>query len=313
MVKENIAVSIIMSVYNAENYLNEAIDSILNQTFQDFEFIIVEDASTDSSYKILKEYEDKRIKIIRNKSNIGLTRSLNKALKYATGKYIARMDADDICMPTRLEKQIHYMEKHRNVALISCSFMRFGESEQKTIIRMNEVQIKGQLMFGSVLPHPGFIFRREIYSKYKIRYNEKMKYAQDYDFQVRVARKFKIACLPDILIKYRVSDKQISSQKSLEQQECANRVRQSQLYYYGIKCNQKQIELIRRIYMDEQSEFKIPQIMNAYIFLIRIVVKMNQSKFAEKKVISEIAVSYISKLNRVIKGRWEKKILLLGK
>ena len=168
-------------------------------------------------------------------------------------------------------------------------------------------------MFGSVLPHPGFIFRREIYSKYKIRYNEKMKYAQDYDFQVRVARKFKIACLPDILIKYRVSDKQISSQKSLEQQECANRVRQSQLYYYGIKCNQKQIELIRRIYMDEQSEFKIPQIMNAYIFLIRIVVKMNQSKFAEKKVISEIAVSYISKLNRVIKGRWEKKILLLGK
>lgn len=188
--------------------------------------------------------------------------------------------------------------------------MRFGESEQKTIIRMNEVQIKGQLMFGSVLPHPGFMFRREIYSKYKIRYNEKMKYAQDYDFQVRVARKFKIACLPDILIKYRVSDKQISFRKFLEQQECANRVRQSQLYYYGIKCNQKQIELIRRIYMDEQSEFKIFQILNAYILLLSIVVKINQSKFEEKKVICEIAISYIKKLNTLLMEHARRKFCL---
>ena len=309
---EDRIVSVIMSVYNAEDNLKEAVDSILNQTFTNFEFIIIDDASTDSSYDILREYEDKRIRIIRNDNNIGLTKSLNRALKYATGKYIARMDADDISMPMRLEKQINYMERHSDVALISCSYMQFGNvnaHESYKVIRLNETQIKGHLFYGTVLPHPGFMFRRDLYSQYKIKYNEKMKYAQDYDFQVSVSRKFKIACLPDILVKYRVSDKQISTQKFMEQQECANRVRQSQFQYYGIGSNRKQIELIRRISKNHQSEFSFSQIMSAYILLLNIAIKMNQSKFEEKKVICEIAVSYISKLNKVIKQRWKKVLL----
>lgn len=308
----NVVVSILMSVYNGEAYLQEAIDSMLNQTFQNFEFIIVDDASTDSSYDILNGYKDERIKLIHNRENIGLTKCLNKALRYAKGKYIARMDADDICMPTRLEKQICYMERHEKVALVSCSYMEFGESNRKNFIQLNELQIKGQLLYGSVLPHPGFMFKRELYSKYGIRYNEKMKYAQDYDFQVRVARRFEVACMSDILIKYRVSDKQISRQKWQEQQEYANRVRQYQFYYYGIKYNQREIELIRKIYMDEQWTLTLAQAIKAYILLLVIVMKMSQSAYAEKKVICDIAFSYMSKLNKVINEKWKKKVLFMG-
>lgn len=312
MEKDEICVSVIMSVYNAEDSLKEAVDSILNQTFTDFEFIIIDDASTDSSYKILSQYTDRRIRIICNKENLGLTKSLNKALKYATGKYIARMDADDISMPNRLEKQIHYMEMHAEVALISCSYTQFGhckEREENRVIRLSPSQIKGHLFFGTVLPHPGFVFRRDLYSQYRIKYNEKMKYAQDYDFQVRVSGKFKIACLPDILVKYRVSDKQISTQKFAEQQECANRVRQIQFRRYGIACNHKQIELIRRINRNQQAEFTFSQIVCAYFLLLKIFLKLNPSRTEEKKVICEIAISYIRMLNAVMKQRWVKFFL----
>jgi len=291
------AVSVIMSVYNGEDNLKEAIDSILCQTFQDFQFIIIEDASTDSTYDILKGYGDKRIRIIRNKENIGLTKSLNKALKYATGKYIARMDADDISEPSRLEKQVRFMEKNKEVMLISCSFMQFGEGNRKIIIRMNENQIKGQLLFGSVLPHPGFMFRRELYSKYNIKYNEKMKYAQDYDFQARISRRFKIACLPDILINYRISSGQISSQKYAEQQSCANMVRKKQLSYYGIQCSQEQVELLRKMYVNEQSEFNIIKAIKAYFFLIKFFMIIKQVECAEKKAILKILHSYMNKIN----------------
>lgn len=301
-----IVVSVIMSVYNAEEYLKEAIDSILSQTFQQFEFIIVDDASTDASYSIIKGYTDKRIRIIQNEKNIGLTKSLNKALKYATGKYIARMDADDICFPTRLEKQVKYMEKHKNVALISCSYKEFGNSNHKNILQYNEIQIKGILMYGGVLPHPGFFFRYELFYKYKMRYNEKMKYAQDYAFQVSVSKQFKIACMSEVLIKYRVTNKRISTQKYYEQQMCANRVRQKQFQYYGINYNSKQIELIRKIYMNEQLKYNIFQMVSAYILWGNIVIQIRKTSFPEKEVIAQIALSNIKKMNKLFKAKHNK-------
>ena len=113
-------VSVIMSVYNGEKYLKEAINSILNQTFKDYEFIIVNDASTDKSIKILEEYakKDNRIGLIHNEKNIGLTRSLNKAIKSANGAYIARQDADDISLPPRLEEEVNFLDKHPTVGLV---------------------------------------------------------------------------------------------------------------------------------------------------------------------------------------------------
>ena len=114
-----------MSVYNGEDYLNEAIDSVLKQSFTEWELIVINDCSTDRTAEILSQYEaaDARVKVYTNEVNLRLPSSLNKAISYARGKYIARMDADDICISDRLEKQYAFMEGNPDVALSSCRFM----------------------------------------------------------------------------------------------------------------------------------------------------------------------------------------------
>jgi glycosyltransferase involved in cell wall biosynthesis len=114
-------VTVLMSVYNGEEHLREAIDSILNQTYKNFEFLIIDDGSTDGSVNIIRSYLDPRIRLIKNKKNIGITRSLNKGLKLARGEYIARMDDDDIAFPERLEKQVRFLNEHVNVGLVGGS------------------------------------------------------------------------------------------------------------------------------------------------------------------------------------------------
>src|SRR5688500_15226048 len=124
MKKHKPAISVVMSAYNSDKYIAKAIESILNQTFKDFEFIIINDGSKDESLKIIKRYgkKDKRIVLIDNKKNLGLIKSLNKGLKIAKGKYIARMDSDDIAMPQRFKIQLDYLDKNRNIFLVGTSF-----------------------------------------------------------------------------------------------------------------------------------------------------------------------------------------------
>ena len=118
-------ISVIMSVYNGETYLEEAIESVRKQTFKNWELIIINDCSTDSTSEILADFSlrDERIKVYTNEVNLKLPSSLNKAISLCSAKYIARMDADDICLPERLEKQYKFMEENRDVALSSCSFL----------------------------------------------------------------------------------------------------------------------------------------------------------------------------------------------
>lgn len=113
--KKKPAISVLMPVYNSEKYLNEAIESILNQTFVDFEFIIINDASNDNSENIIESYQDSRIKYFKNEKNLGVAKTLNKGLKLAQGKYIARMDSDDISLPERLYKQFKFMEVYNDI------------------------------------------------------------------------------------------------------------------------------------------------------------------------------------------------------
>ena len=125
--KGNVFISVVMAVYNGEKYLKEAIDSILSQTYKNFEFIVIDDCSSDNTPIILKSYTDARIQVVRNEQNLRLPTSLNKGFKIARGKYIARMDADDIAMPDRFEKQVKYLEAHQEVAVIGGSFQVFNE------------------------------------------------------------------------------------------------------------------------------------------------------------------------------------------
>ena len=159
-------VTVFMTVYNGEKFLDECIKSILNQTLQDFEFIIVNDGSTDGSQGILNKYagKDSRIKIIQNRQNFGVPKSLNKAIRAAKGEYLARMDADDIALPQRLEKQVDFLEKHREFFLIGCGAVYLDEKGFETKVEIpicNENKLIKNIAVRNQVPGSTVVFRNE--------------------------------------------------------------------------------------------------------------------------------------------------------
>ena len=214
----NPKISIIMSVHNGEKYLDESILSILNQTYRDFEFIIINDCSTDNSLQIIGEYskKDKRIVLISNKVNLGLTKSLNMGIKIAKGKYIARIDADDIALPERLKLQYGFLERNRDIYLVGSGAYNIDKNGKIITIRksLTDVgEIKKKLINKNCLYHPTIIFRNEGFM-----YREKFVYTQDYDLYLRLlSSNKKISNLSEPLIKYRINPDAISWTKKSKQ------------------------------------------------------------------------------------------------
>lgn len=232
-------ISVIMSVYNEKiSYLKESIDSILNQTYKNFEFIIIDDCSTNKEcIELLLSYEkqDRRIKLIHNKKNLGLTKSLNIALKNSRGIYIARMDSDDISIPTRFSEQYCFMEKHLQYYLCGSQVQFINNRSQKISFKSlpkfsNNLLIYFFHPFWNQFIHSSFFFKREIIEKYNIRYDEKYKYAQDYDFIMNVLSKnLKITNINKKLLLYRVNQNSISFKNFKDQENLAQKIRKKYL------------------------------------------------------------------------------------
>lgn len=218
-------VSVIMAVFNGGRYLSYSIESILNQSFTDFEFIIVDDCSTDSSGDICERYaiQDSRIKIIRNKQNKGLTRSLNLAFKMARGKYIARMDADDISLRNRFEKQIQTLETNPQIGVLGSFYQEIdGEGNLLSVARFpsEPIIVKWHLCFENPIPHPPIIARRKLMIKVG-GYNERWDYSQDYDLFIRLSKISKLNNFPEILFHWRVHSNSISTKRNEIQRKYA--------------------------------------------------------------------------------------------
>lgn len=214
-------ISVVMSVYNGEKYLREAINSILEQSYADFEFIIIDDCSTDNSLDIIKSYKDNRIRLIRNKANLRLPASLNMGIRLANGKYIARMDADDISLPDRFLKQVNYLESHPEVVALGGSFQAIDGNGRNLYKHhaLIEEKLDRYYLIPSPLAHPTVMMRREIIVNNNLFYDVKYSSAQDYDLWLRIRKYFKIANLPEVLLKYRIHKKSISSVRSHEQMD----------------------------------------------------------------------------------------------
>ncbi|MCL4136090.1 UNVERIFIED_CONTAM: hypothetical protein GTU68_024156 [Idotea baltica] len=199
-----------MPVYNAEKYISEAIESILNQTYKDFEFIIINDGSTDKSLDIIKKYKniDDRIVLVDRK-NKGLVCSLNEGIELAAGKYIARMDADDICLSSRLEKQILFLEKNENIIACGSWVSIFTDKSYIKIVKFppNDEACLARLLFGVPIAHPSAMIKKSLLSRLKnddsYIYDEKMKHIEDYDLWVRLSRYGKYSNIQEPLLKYR--------------------------------------------------------------------------------------------------------------
>ena len=227
-------ISVIMSVYNGEAYLREAIESVRNQTFKNWELIVINDCSTDSTAKILEDFSlmDERIKVHTNEVNLRLPTSLNKAISLSEGKYIARMDADDICLPDRFEKQYKFMEENGDVALSSCRFMTVKNGVYMSGGaggRCDFEALRAMLLVANPILHPGVIAKAEILKRFN--YDTTLTCTEDLELWTRmVMENQKVEIFPECLLIYRLHDKQITS-TTLERQRVE--VLKIQKKYYG--------------------------------------------------------------------------------
>ena len=287
-------ISVIMSVYNGEAYLKEAIESVIKQTFKNWELVIINDCSTDSTGDILAEFasKDERIKVHTNEVNLKLPASLNKAVSLCDGRYIARMDADDICLPDRLEKQYDFMEEHSDVALSSCRFMTVKNGVYASGGaggRCDNEALRAMLLVANPILHPGVIARAEVMKRFN--YDTTLTCTEDLELWTRMATENqKIQILPECLLIYRLHDKQITS-TTLERQH--TEVLRIQNKYYAALLEKMDEEMqafyISGIYFKENPD------INKFLEYARWLKSVTGKSFDKKSVdyaLLEILVEY---------------------
>lgn len=213
--KVNPKISVVMAVYNGEKYVSEAIESILNQTYKDFEFIIINDGSKDNTFELIEKYQnqDQRIKLVSRENN-GLVQSLNEGIKMANGDYIARMDADDICLPTRFEEQLSYMDFNK-LDLCGSWVQTFNSQSELAILEYPEKHndIEFRSFFMCSFAHPSVMIKRSIFDKIKYK-NET---AEDYRLWCDIlSNGYKAGNIQRVLLKYRIHNAQLTQIRTEE-------------------------------------------------------------------------------------------------
>ncbi len=237
-------VSVLMAVRDGMPYLPEAIESILEQSFTDFEFLAIDDASTDGSTRILQDVSDPRFKLIVNKKHLGLSRSLNKGISKVKGKYIARMDHDDVSLADRLAKQVAYLEEHSQVDVLGTWAKTLGLSPEQTWrYPAKDADIRAEMIFSSVLVHSSVMLRRSTFQNYKLRYDPNSQIAQYYEFLTRIAARVRFANLEEVLLRYRIHKLQVGKRRGDQQQAVAAKVRVRELIMLDVHPRRKEREL----------------------------------------------------------------------
>ena len=234
-------ISVIMPVYDGESHPKEAIDSILNQTFTDFEFLIINDGSTDRSEEIILSYPDDRIKYIHNTVNLGIVKTLNKGIEKASRKYIARMDADDIAMPYRFEKQVAFMEANPDIAASGSNILKLYQNDiqhtKPSLIELEDKFLKIRSLFYTAFWHPTMILRTKVLKDHDLKYRSDYKYTQDKALWIDVSKYGELANLAEPLLYYRVHDKQVSTRYFGEQYAISMTITREALKDIGMDMN----------------------------------------------------------------------------
>ena len=232
-------VSVLMSVYNGMAYVEQAVQSILDQTFQDFEFIVINDGSTDDTKKVLENFSDPRMHIFMQ-SNTGLTIALNRGLKLCRGEFIARMDADDLCLPERLEQQLIFLNKHPKVGVVGTAYVEIDDKGKVLLEKpclVEDIQLRKSLIKFNPLCHTSVMLRKSVLKKIG-HYDESFSYAQDYELWFRISKYYKLANIPQPLTKRRIRNGNISFTFESEQLKYAiearkNAIQSKQYSFYS--------------------------------------------------------------------------------
>jgi len=281
--------TVLMPVYNGEMYLREAIESILNQTYTDFEFLIINDGSTDNSENIIKSYIDSRIRYEKNETNLKLIATLNKGIKLANGKYIVRMDADDISLPTRIEKQVAFMEQNEGVGICGSWFTAFGDvAESICKYKEQHDEILFKMFYQCHFCHPSLIIRKKVFDNLKVPFDKRYIHAEDYEFHFRLSTKWKFHNLQESLIKYRIHGSSVSRQYNDVQLRNSLEIRKMFFSLLAIDCSQEELKAFEAL---NHQDYKVISITSKNVqTLLESMLKENHQKkvfdisFLEKEV-----------------------------
>lgn len=324
-------VSVLMPVHNSDRYLKDSVESVLNQSYGDFELIIINDGSSDGSEDIMVELakSDSRISIIQQE-NKGIVEALNHGLCRAKGKYIARMDSDDISLPDRLFKQVAFMEEHPDVAVCGTWIRYFGDMAGEWQMPHDDEIIQTELLFRSVLAHPSVIIRKNILTENMISYRHGYDHAEDYDLWARIAEYAKLANIPEVLLLYRIHPKQIVQRCSYGKTSSANLIRERQVKLLGIEPSREEMDIYNRI-STYHFECAIPFLRKTEVFLQKLLdlhpLQSRFSRIALRGIVQEMwftmcyansnlglrvwLVFLESPVSNGIKLRWMQKIKFL--
>ncbi len=239
-------VSVIMPVYNGAKYLGEAIESILGQTYKDFEFLILNDGSTDESLAIVRSFDDRRIRVIDNGRNLGLIATLNRGFEEAKGDYLVRMDADDRARPQRIHRQLDYLEKNPAVGVVGSFVSTLGSDQKNLRFPVEHEDIFVHALFDSPLVHPSVTIRRTAITG--VPYDSSYVHAEDYELWSRLLQAgVRFHILPERLLEYRVHGNQVSSAHRVHQLNTADDIRGAWLSKLGLQVELSIIERHRQI------------------------------------------------------------------
>ncbi|MDO9000765.1 MAG: glycosyltransferase family 2 protein [Bacteroidota bacterium] len=244
-------VTILMPVYNADFFLKRAMDSILEQTYSNIEFLIINDGSTDNSLSIIKSYSDNRIVLIENEKNLGLIYSLNIGLQKARGKYVARMDADDVSYKNRIQKQLVFMENHSDVGILGTFIQKEKKFELYANPKLTSNELKARLIFNNIFNHPTILFRNSFLKEQNISYNAEFKHAEDYNLWLNTIPKTDFAILNESLLYYENHQSQVSEIFNAEQKINVNKSHRQFFTSLNLNFSGAELEIHRRLFYQD--------------------------------------------------------------
>jgi glycosyltransferase involved in cell wall biosynthesis len=293
-------ISVILPVYNGEKYLKSSIDSILYQTFKGFELLIINDGSTDGTGQIVSSFDDDRIKVLKNEKNRGIIYSLNRGFSEATGKYIARMDADDIAEKDRLKIQYEFMETNPEIGICGTWVKRFGSLIRGGLLSVpvDNEEIKANMFFFNPFVHPSVIIRKGIIIKNNLNYSEEFKGTEDYKLWIdMICAKNKAANIPISLLKYRISDWSISGNIFFNREKLVQRFKlisdiQKKVFKNAFPDIEFDPEIHGMIYkMRFHTEFlKIEDIKNIADWLKKLIEYNKMKKYCDEETFNGVVL-----------------------
>ena len=207
-------VTILMPVYNAARHLARCVESVLTQTFSDFQLLVIDDASTDNTWAMLKHTTDSRLRIERNPANLGVAATLNRGIELTQTEFLARLDADDLCRPQRLALQVRHLEAHPRVGIVGTYVKEFGDMPWPVLTRypLGAADTKAGLLFGNTLCHPVVMMRMAMIREHALRYDPVYSRAEDYDLWIRAARCFDLDNVPYVGLAKRTHKGSVTAQ-----------------------------------------------------------------------------------------------------